>query len=134
MLAVLLGSGVGDIVVVVTRYFGGTKLGTGGLVKAYAGAVKSALAALPLREKVRLQSLQLNGGYEWISALDRLLPSYEAQVTERTFDASVTWHMTVPEEQLDALVAAIVELSHGKIRITGQGPGTHLDGTIADGW
>jgi uncharacterized YigZ family protein len=128
MLAVLLGSGIGDIAVVVTRYFGGTKLGTGGLVRAYGGAVKAALAALPLREKVSLLSLRLTSGYEWISALDRLFPSYEARVTERTFEASVTWRVVVPEAHLDALAAAIVELSHGKITITEQGPVTHLDG------
>ena len=122
MLAVLLGSGVGDIAVVVTRFFGGTKLGTGGLVRAYSGGVRSALAELPLREKVPLRLLQLKGAYNWISALDRLLPSYEAHVTERAFDADVTWHVTVPEERLDALVAALLELSRGEIRIAVQDP------------
>jgi uncharacterized YigZ family protein len=119
MLAVLLGSGVGDIAAVVTRFFGGNKLGTGGLVRAYSGGVKSALAVLPVREKVPLASLQLKGAYHWISALDRLLPTHEAHVTERTFGADVAWNVTVPEERLDALVAAITELSGGEIRITG---------------
>lgn len=122
MLAVLLGSRVGDIAVVVTRFFGGTKLGTGGLVRAYSGGVRSALAELPLREKVPLRSLQLKGAYHWISALDKLLPSYEAKVTERAFDADVTWHVTVPEERLDALVAALSELSRGEIRIAAPDP------------
>jgi uncharacterized YigZ family protein len=122
MLAVLLGSGVGDIAAVVTRYFGGIKLGTGGLVRAYSGGVKSALAELPLREKVLLRSLQLQGAYHWILALDRLLPTYEAQVTKRAFDADVTWHVIVPEEHLDALVGAITEISRGEIRLTGLGP------------
>ena len=52
MLAVLLGSGIGDIAVVVTRYYGGTKLGTGGLVRAYSGGVKAVLDALPVCEKI----------------------------------------------------------------------------------
>jgi uncharacterized YigZ family protein len=118
MLAVLLGSGVGDIAAVVTRFFGGTKLGTGGLVRAYSGGVKAALTQLPLQEKVVLRTLVLGGAYHWISALDRLLPSYEAQVDERTFDADVTWHISVPEECCDALVQALTELSRGEIRIT----------------
>jgi len=52
MLTVLLHSGVGEIAAVVTRYFGGTKLGTGGLVKAYGGIVQLALESLPLAERV----------------------------------------------------------------------------------
>jgi uncharacterized YigZ family protein len=118
MLAVLLGSGVGDIAAVVTRYFGGTKLGTGGLVRAYGGGVKGVLARLPLREKVGLRTLTLGGAYHWISAMDRLLPSYEGRIDERTFNTDVTWHVTVPEENLDALVAALLELGRGEIRIT----------------
>ena len=117
MLAVLLGSGVGDVAAVVTRYFGGTKLGTGGLVRAYGGGVKAALAQLPLREKVTLRALKLSGAYHWISALDRLLPSYEAQVDERSFDADVNWQISVPAERCDALVQALTELSRGEIRI-----------------
>jgi uncharacterized YigZ family protein len=118
MLAVLLGSGVGDIAAVVTRFFGGTKLGTGGLVRAYSGGVKAALTQLPLREKVALRTLMLSGAYHWISVLDRLLPPYEAQVDERIFDADVTWRISVPEERCDALVQALTELSRGGIRVT----------------
>ena len=71
MLSVLLGSGVGDIVAVVTRFFGGTKLGTGGLVRAYSGGVKSALAQLTLQEKVARQTLKLGCAYHWISEIGR---------------------------------------------------------------
>ena len=130
ILAVLLGSGVGDITAVVTRFFGGTKLGTGGLVRAYGGGVKTALALLPLQEKVRLRTLRLRGAYHWISALDRLLPSFEALVDERTFDANVTWQLTVPEERLDDLIAALVELSRGEIHIAAQdarAPASHTN-------
>ena len=52
MLAVLQGSGLGDAAVVVTRYFGGTKLGTGGLVRAYGDAVRAVLEIAPRAEKV----------------------------------------------------------------------------------
>jgi uncharacterized YigZ family protein len=122
MLAVLLGSGVGDIAAVVTRYFGGTKLGTGGLVRAYGCGVKAALAQLPLAEKVARRRLTLTGAYHWISAVDRLLPTYEAQVEDRSFDVDVTWRVTVPEERLETLVAALVELSRGEIATSAPEP------------
>jgi uncharacterized YigZ family protein len=122
MLAVLLGCGVGDVVAVVTRYFGGTKLGTGGLVRAYSGGVKAALAELPLREKVSLRSLQLKGSYHSISTLDRLFSSHEAQVIERAFDERVTWDVAVPEEHLGALLDAVAELSDVEIVGAGSDP------------
>jgi uncharacterized YigZ family protein len=122
ILAVLLGSGVGDIVAVVTRYFGGTKLGTGGLVRAYSGGVKSALAELPLREKIPLHSLRFRGPYHWVSAVDKLLAAYEAQAIARTFDVDVTWRVTVPEERWETLVEAIVDMSGGEIAVVESDP------------
>jgi uncharacterized YigZ family protein len=129
MLAVLLGCGVGDIVAVVTRYFGGTKLGTGGLSRAYGGGVKAALVVLPLHEKVSLRAIQLRGAYHWIAALDQLFPLYEARVTERTFDAHVTWNVTVPEERRDELLDAIIERGQGEILIVEPGRSESMSGT-----
>src|SRR5215203_4399750 len=59
MLTVLLHSGLGDLCVVVTRYFGGTLLGKGGLVKAYSGGVQLALADLPTTERVPKSQLEI---------------------------------------------------------------------------
>jgi uncharacterized YigZ family protein len=117
MLAVLLGSGIGDIAVVVTRYFGGTKLGTGGLVRAYSGGVKAVLVVLPVCEKVSLMTLLASGPYRWITPVERLLPDFEANVTEQTFAADVTWRIALPEERAAALSAALIELSHGEIEV-----------------
>ncbi len=115
MLAVLLGSGLGDIVVIVTRYFGGTKLGTGGLVRAYSGGVKAVLGELPVTERVARVTLTAAGPYHWITPVLRLLPEYEARIVDQSYAADVTWEIEVPEERAAALAAALTELSHGEI-------------------
>ena len=115
MLSVLLGSGVGDIAVVVTRYYGGTKLGIGGLVRAYGGGVKTVLAELPLTEKVARTTVQMRGSYHWVTPVERLLPAFEAQIADQTYAADVTWRLSVPVERAPGLTAALVELSHGEI-------------------
>ncbi len=117
MLAVLLGCGIGDIVVVVSRYFGGTLLGTGGLVRAYAGGVKAVLAALPVTEKVARRRLAAAGAYRWITPVARLLPQYEARIVDQGYAADVTWEIEVPEEQAAGLAAALIELSRGEIEV-----------------
>jgi uncharacterized YigZ family protein len=117
MLAVLLGSGVGDIAVVVTRYFGGIKLGTGGLVRAYSGGVKAVLEALPRAEKVARVDLIASGPYHWVTPVARLLPAYEAEAIDQTFAVDVTWQIRLPEERASALAAALIEVSHGEIEV-----------------
>jgi uncharacterized YigZ family protein len=117
MLAVVLGSGVGDLVVVVTRYFGGTKLGTGGLVRAYSGGVKAALEVLPVHEKVSYRTLLVSGPYSYITPLERLLPEFEAAIVSRDFAADVTWQIRAPEERVEGLAAALVELSRGELEV-----------------
>jgi uncharacterized YigZ family protein len=119
MLAVLAGSGVGDIAAVVTRYFGGAKLGTGGLVRAYSGGVKLALTELQVTEKVATVILDAHGPYSWITPVARLLPDFEAEVSDQEFAADVTWRLRVPVERAQGLAAALVELSHGEIRTGG---------------
>jgi uncharacterized YigZ family protein len=118
MLAVLLGSGIGDIVVVVTRYWGGIKLGTGGLVRAYAGGVKLVLASLPLQERVAWATIRARSPYRWITPVTRLLPDFEATISDQAFDDSVHWSVTVPAERETELAAALVELTHGEMEIS----------------
>src|SRR5690349_10933381 len=73
VMAVLRGSGLGDVVLVVTRYFGGTLLGIGGLVRAYGDAAKAVLAALPREEKVERRAVVLTLPYAAYEPARRIL-------------------------------------------------------------
>ncbi|MCB9651455.1 MAG: YigZ family protein [Deltaproteobacteria bacterium] len=117
MLNVLLHSGVGDVVAVVTRYFGGTKLGRGGLVRAYGGAVQEALRDAPLAEKVDWVPLEVTLDYALVGAVERLYPSFEARVDEQAYEAAVVHRIRVPRPQRAALEKALADASRGGIRI-----------------
>jgi len=117
MLTVLLHSGVGDLVAVVTRYFGGTLLGKGGLVKAYSGGVQAALQTLPLIEKVPKAMITAVLEYGALTGMRRLLPQYEAEVLDEEFAADITVRILLPEAHAEAFCAALVDLTHGQALI-----------------
>lgn len=129
MLAVLLGSGVGDIAAVVTRYYGGTKLGKGGLVRAYAGGVKLALDGLPLGERVRRTALLVEIPYSSVAALKHLLPGFEAEILDESYGTQATFTIRLPEERSREFTGAVEGLTGGRARIEAVGPGTAVPPT-----
>jgi uncharacterized YigZ family protein len=116
-LAVVKGSGLGDVTVVISRYFGGAKLGTGGLVKAYTEAAQLVLAELPRTEKVEKQTTTLTVPYNLYERVKRLLEQYEAEIDQEDFAAQVTLKLTVPRPNLKPLAADLAELSSGQIQL-----------------
>jgi uncharacterized YigZ family protein len=112
-LAVLRGSGLGDVAVVITRFFGGTLLGTGGLVRAYGDAVKAVLAELSTTEKVELVTLLVSLPYPAFGACKLLLPRYSAVVDAEEFAADVTLTLSLPQEQAGPLAEALREATAG---------------------
>lgn len=118
ILAQLLGSGIGEICAVVTRYSGGIKLGTGGLVKAYGGGVKNALQQLQVTAKVLVSQLQLSCDYSLISTLEHCLANYKTEQLKADYGSSqVTLTVTVPQEHLASLQQSLVNQSKGRINI-----------------
>lgn len=117
MLTVLLHSGIGNICAVVTRYFGGTLLGKGGLVKAYSGGVQLALATLPTTLQIPKVRLTLLFDYGTVTPLQRLLPTYEVELLQDEYGTDVTYHVALPVDQLTPFTAAITELTKGQILI-----------------
>lgn len=114
MLTVLLHCGLGDIVAVVTRYFGGTLLGTGGLVKAYSGGVQLALQTLPTEERVPRVVLETVIDYAAVTLFQRMLPAHEAEVVSQEFGADATFRVRLPAEQAAAFTAHLIEMTNGQ--------------------
>ena len=117
MFTVLQHCGLGDITAVVTRYFGGTKLGKGGLVRAYGGGVQYALEALPLAEHVPSVEMEVVIDYASVSPVQRLLPEFEAVVMDETYAADVTYRIKLPEEQAEVFEQALVGLTSGAVLV-----------------
>lgn len=115
MLAVLQGSGLGDTAVVVTRYFGGTLLGTGGLVRAYGDAVRAVVEAVPRGEKVLTYTVMLEYPYNLVELIRRLAASQKGQVVAEDFAAQVTMTARFAVERFPLFQDALRELSNGRI-------------------
>jgi uncharacterized YigZ family protein len=115
-LAVLRGSGLGDVAIVVTRYFGGTKLGTGGLVRAYGDAVRAVLAKLPRAEKVPTHTVLIESPYSLYERIRFAAEAHHGQVLDQEFAAGVTLTVRFAIEHLPAFQAAVQELSSGSLQ------------------
>ncbi len=114
-LAVLQGSGLGDVAVVVTRYFGGAKLGTGGLVRAYGDAVRAVLEALPRAQKVPTQTLLVVAPYALFERLRLAVAAHGGQILDEAFAAEVSVTARFPVERASGFQDEVQELSGGRV-------------------
>ena len=114
-LAVVRGSDIGDIVLVTTRYFGGTKLGTGGLVRAYTESAQTALQDLPREFKAAKYQIGIEIAYTFYEQVKLMLERYEASLDDETFTAEVTLIITVLEDDYDTFATELRELTSGQV-------------------
>jgi len=117
MLEVLMGSGVRNVVVVVTRYFGGVLLGTGGLVRAYAGAVKAVLEISQRETMVYGIRYNIVVDYTGIGKVQYLLAKKNVSILNSVYETKVEIELVVPLEMAKELEEELVELNNGKIEI-----------------
>jgi len=114
MLNALLHAKVGDVVAVVTRYYGGTKLGTGGLVRAYGGGVQAALDTLPVTERIEFVSLAVTIDYGRLTALQQLCAEHEAEILDQEFAEQVRVTLRVPDGNAGRFRAALLDATRGQ--------------------
>lgn len=117
MLAVLQGSGLGDVAAVVSRYFGGTKLGTGGLVRAFGGALKATLGELARAERVERRTFLLEAPYPLYEQVKRLAQAHRAEIGGEEFGADVLLTLTFVIDDVAPFRRALTDLSAGRLEL-----------------
>ena len=115
VLSVLHGSGFGDIVIVVARYFGGTKLGTGGLGRAYSSAAKSALAILPKAIRVPTYTIMITSPYNRFEVIRYIINRYNGIIANQDFSVDVTITATLDVLDYPNFQSALLDVTNGKI-------------------
>ena len=116
-LSTLQYSGLTNILVTVVRYFGGTKLGTGGLVKAYTDAVKAVIDEMPRRPLREEVSMSLNFAYTFFDGVKKILAGCGARTEAESFGTEVELVCTVVAEHEETLKRDLTELTNGTVRI-----------------
>lgn len=117
MLDVLVGEGVHNAVAIVTRYFGGTLLGTGGLVRAYTAAMKEGLANCVLLEQKSGYKLSVKTDYNDIGKIQYLARTLELTELDTVYADAVEMILLVPEEKIDKTEKEITEKTSAKAKM-----------------
>ncbi|WP_074036188.1 MULTISPECIES: YigZ family protein [Exiguobacterium] len=114
MLEVLRKRHLKDTVVVVTRYFGGIKLGGGGLIRAYGGTVSEGLDAVGIVERLPMQQLTLTVDYTWIGKVENELRQSSYLLDDIIYADLVTFHVSVPVEETEEALAWLTDMTNGQ--------------------
>lgn len=117
MLNALLHCGIGQICVVVSRWFGGIKLGTGGLARAYQDAVLLNLESLPVVKSVPKSRWLIRANYAMLPVIQRILPKFEAEIEQTVYEADAELTVSVPVDRLDAFEPALISATSGQVKL-----------------
>jgi uncharacterized YigZ family protein len=117
MLNVLTHSGLGNTIAIVTRYFGGIKLGAGGLVRAYSQSVSEALKQLQTTEQLVTLPLSIRFPYTYQGKLDHYLIRQSISITSQSFEADVSYTLAIPISKLELTKTEIANQTQGQVKI-----------------
>lgn len=115
MLDVLMGQQLKNTVVVVTRYFGGTLLGTGGLVRAYSAAVQEGLKESLIIEKFLCCRVRMSMDYTMLGKMQYLAAKLNLMILDTLYTEGVEMQLLVPDTQYAAFIKEVTEASNGKV-------------------
>jgi len=118
MLAVLQGSGIGEVCAVSVRYFGGIKLGMGGIQRAYADNVRQALIFLQAKTKIAMAAKTLACEYSQVDDVLHIIRQAEGKVVEQEYMQQVKFSLLVPETKVAAIEHQLQSFSAGKLVLT----------------
>lgn len=118
MLEVLRRREITDTLAVVTRYFGGTMLGAGGLIRAYGGAVSEALDAIGVVVKTPLSVVEIVADYETAGRLENSIRARELNLTIVDYGTDVAFELVMPPAEVQGIQTWIQELTNGDVRAT----------------
>ena len=116
MLEVLRGAGVSDVVAVVTRWFGGVLLGTGGLIRAYGDAVRAGLEQVGTLRRELLAEFTLELDHATAGKVEADLRARDVQVLDVSYAASATLRLGVAQDEANHLVPLVAELTGGAVQ------------------
>ena len=115
MLDVLMGQQLKNTVVVVTRYFGGTLLGTGGLVRAYSAAVQEGLKESLIIEKFLCRRVRMSMDYTMLGKMQYLAAKLNLMILDTLYTEGVEMQLLGPDTQYAAFIKEVTEASNGKV-------------------
>lgn len=117
MLTAVTHSGIGEVTVVVTRYFGGILLGTGGLVKAYQSSVKMALEGVSTRVRTKTKRIKFSVEHRFVNQVLRKIEAINGRILEKNFDMDADFDVEIPEDLAETFAKELEELTRGALLI-----------------
>jgi putative IMPACT (imprinted ancient) family translation regulator len=106
-----------QVALTVTRYFGGTKLGTGGLIRAYGDCADQLIEQAPTIKRVNYQIVTISYGFDQISKVQHLVHKYGAQISEDATPRGMKARISIPPLKKQSFLTEVINLTSGKIKI-----------------
>lgn len=118
ILAQLMGSGIGEIVAVVVRYYGGILLGTGGLVKAYGNGVQQALKQLPTQIQTPQSQYHITCDYQQLTVIETLLQQVGGSIVQADYSVNIHLILSLPTQHIEQITSKLRDVSRGALLLS----------------